>query len=155
MSKAIRQIHDFFIKNKKTLAIAESCSGGLLSSLLTAIPGSSGYFILGLVTYSNSAKESVLKIPRRIISEKGAVSAQVASLMSERVRKIAKSDFSIGITGIAGPSGGTPEKPVGTVFISVSSAKKSICRRLQFKGNRQNIRKQTALTSLSLLKKLF
>lgn len=104
--------------------MAESCTGGLLSNLLTQIPGSSKYFILGVVAYSNQAKENILKIPRDIIVKKGAVSKNVAELLAKAVRLMAKTDFGIGITGTAGPTGGSREKPVGTVFIAIDTKNK-------------------------------
>ncbi len=152
MERLIAKIHQLLLKKEKTLAVAESCTGGLLSKLLTDLSGSSQYFKLGAVVYSNQAKQSVLGIPGRIIAKEGAVSAKVASLMASRARKLAASDFGIGITGIAGPGGGSKEKPVGTVFIAVESKGKKTCRRSLFKGNRASIRRQSALKALELLK---
>ena len=148
-----RQIHESLIKNKKTLAVAESCTGGLLSKLLTDFSGSSHYFIMGLVAYSNTIKVRILKIPHRIILEKGAVSEEVARLMAKSARKIAKADIGLGITGIAGPCGGSKEKPVGTVFIAIDTQSKHICKKFYFKGNRAAIRKNAALKALTLLKR--
>jgi nicotinamide-nucleotide amidase len=107
-----------------------------------------------MVTYSNEIKENVLRIPYFIIAQNGAVSKEVASLMARNVRIIAKTDFGIGITGIAGPTGGTIRKPVGTVFISIDSHKGQICNKFLLKGNRSAIRKTAALKSLELLKPL-
>ena len=139
------------IKSRKTVAIAESCTGGKVCSLLTQRSGSSRYFILGVIAYSNRTKEVVLKIPNRIIARKGAVSEKVASLMAQNIRKLAKTDFGIGITGIAGPTGGTLQKPVGTVFIALDCANKRICKRFCFSGGRITVRKKAALKSLELL----
>ena len=152
MKYIVSEIHNLLIKGRKTLAIAESCTGGLVSSLITQNPGSSRYFILGVVVYSNKAKETILKIPQSVIARYGAVSKNVASLMAKSVRKIAKTDFGIGITGIAGPTGGTQKKPVGTVFIAVDSKNKGLSKKFLFKGNRNTIRKKAALKSLELLK---
>jgi nicotinamide-nucleotide amidase len=154
MKHIMNQIHKLLIKNKKTIAVAESCTGGLLSYLLTSLSGSSEYFVLGLVVYSNKAKSSVLNIPGRIIAKKGAVSEEVAMAMSRGVRKLAKTDFGIGITGIAGPAGGSEFKPVGTVFIAIDTKNKKLCRRFFFKGARAGIRKKAALKALVLLKSL-
>lgn len=151
----ISQIHKLLIKRQKTVAIAESCTGGLCSALLTQVSGSSKYFILGVVTYSNKAKENILKIPASLIAEKGAVSKETAKLMANSIRKIASSDFGIGITGIAGPTGATPKKPVGTVFIAIDSRDKKICYEFIFKGNRNAIRRNAALKAIELLKTLF
>jgi nicotinamide-nucleotide amidase len=148
----IKQIHKLLIKNKKTLAVAESCTGGVLSSFLTSISASSKYFVLGVVAYSNKIKSSILNIPVSLIAQKGAVSKEVAQNLSQAVRNLAKTDFGIGITGIAGPSGGSTRKPVGTVFISVNSKNGGICREFHFKGSRNDIQKAAALKALELLK---
>ncbi len=150
----VRQIHILLIKNKKTIAVAESCTGGLLAGLLTRNSGSSQYFILGVVAYSNKAKEIILKIPRSLIKKYGAVSKTTAELMAQNIRRIANTDFAIGLTGIAGPKGRIPGKPVGTVFVAIDSKKKKICKRFVFKGIRALIRKKAALRSLELLKKM-
>lgn len=154
MEHIVKQIHSSLIKKRKTLAVAESCTGGLLSNLLTYIRGSSKYFILGIVAYSNRAKQDILKIPPELIAKKGTVSQAVALKLAQQVRKIAKTDFGIGVTGIAGPSGGTPQNPVGTVFIAVASKNKTISKKYQFRGNRVTIRKKSSLKALELLKSL-
>ncbi len=148
------QLHKLLIKNHHTIAIAESCTGGLLSAALTAIPGSSKYLLLGVVAYSNKAKQNVLKIPKSIIALKGAVSQATAQNMAQSVRRIAKSDYGIGITGIAGPTRGTAQKPVGTVFIATASKYQTICKEFHFSGNRATIRKKSATKALELLKDL-
>jgi len=161
----IFQAHKSLLKSGKTIAVAESCTGGLLSTLLTELSGSSKYFILGVVTYSNKAKSKILSIPGRVISKNGAVSAPVARLMAEKVRSLAKSDLGIGITGIAGPTGcaeahtgasfsagcGTLSKPIGTVFIAVDNKDRSACKEFHFTGNRTSIRKKAAIKALQLL----
>jgi len=154
MNRLLNQIHTLLIKNKQTIAIAESCTGGLLSNLLTKLSGSSQYFMLGVVTYSNNAKKKVLKVPSSLIATRGAVSKEVTSSMAGRIRKVANTDIGIGITGIAGPSKGSPQKPVGTVFIALDSKKKKICKKFHFKGTRLCIRKTAALKSLELLKEM-
>lgn len=151
MQAILNQIHKLLIKNQKTVAVAESCTGGLVSTLLTEISGSSKYFILGTVTYSNKSKENILKIPHKIIRQRGAVSERVAMQMAKNIRKIAKADFGIGITGIAGPGGAMPSKPAGTVFIAINSENRAVCKKFRFSGNRTNVRKKAALTSLELL----
>jgi len=150
----INQIHKFLVKNKKTIAVAESCTGGLLSNILTSLPDSSKYFMLGVVVYSNKAKENILKISAGTIAKKGAVSKDVAKLLAKSVRSLAKTDFGIGITGIAGPGGGSKEKPVGTVFIAIDSKNKRICEKFNFTGTRSSIRKKSALKALELLKRM-
>jgi PncC family amidohydrolase len=152
MQPIVRQIHNLLIKSRKTISVAESCTGGILSCLLTQLPGSSKYFVLGTVTYSNKAKETILNIPGYIIARNGAVSEKTARQMAKSVRKIAKTDFAISITGIAGPSGGIFQKPVGTVFVAIDSSAKLICKKFHFSGNRDAIRKKSALSALKLLK---
>lgn len=147
----IKQTHALLIKNKKTVAIAESCTGGMASCLLTSQPGSSRYFILGLVAYSNEAKKNILGVTGAVITRKGAVSAETAAIMAKRIKSIAKTDFGLGITGIAGPTGGSKEKPVGTVFIAVASKNKKICRKFIFYGSRLDIQRQAALQAIKLL----
>lgn len=149
--KILKQVHKKLLNRKKTVAVAESCSGGLLSCLLTEISGSSGYFILGIVAYSNSSKQIILNIPAKTIAKYSAVSAQVAVLMAKNVRKKAKSDFGLSITGIAGPTGATANKPIGTVFICLSDKNEDNCRKFLFRGNRQDIRKKSAQEALRLL----
>jgi len=154
MEHILNQIHNLLRKKKKSIAVAESCTGGLLSNFLTQIPGSSKYFILGVVVYSNKAKENILKIPANIIAKRGAVSKNVAELLAKSVRLIAKADFGIGITGIAGPGGGSKEKPVGTVFIAIDKKNKKICKKFNFSGSRLAVRKKAVFKSLELLKRM-
>ncbi|MCM8789578.1 MAG: CinA family protein [Candidatus Omnitrophica bacterium] len=151
MEPVINQIHKLLLKRKLTVSVAESCTGGILSNFLTYSPGSSKYFVSGIVAYSNEAKARLLSIPRRVIAKNGAVSKQVALLMAKNVRKIAQTDFGIGVTGIAGPSGATPEKPVGMVFIAVATKTKTTCKKFNFRGSRATVRKTAALKVLELL----
>jgi nicotinamide-nucleotide amidase len=152
MESIVGQVHKNLIQKKKTIAVAESCTGGLVSDLLTHLSGSSKFFILGVVAYNNRVKTSILKVPPKIIQQKGAVCAEVAAKMAEQIRKLAKTGFGIGITGIAGPTGGRPQKPVGTVFIAVDGRNIGICKEFHFTGSRDSIRKKAALKSLELLK---
>jgi len=154
MQALAAKTHKLLIKNKHTLAVAESCTGGLLSSILTSRSGSSAFFILGAIVYSNFSKHLLLKIPMSLINKHGAVSRPVAEALAKNIRQIAKTDYGISITGIAGPRGGTLAKPVGTVFISASSKTKLICRRFQFKGTRSSIRQQSSLWALKLLQQV-
>lgn len=155
MQPIIIQINKILIKNKKSIAVAESCTGGLLSNLLTQIAGSSKYFILGVVVYSNKAKINILKIPSYIIAKEGAVSKDMACRMAQSIRKLTYSDFGIGITGIAGPTGATPRKPIGTVFIAIDSENKKVCKKFHFIGKRITIRKKASLKALELLMRVF
>jgi nicotinamide-nucleotide amidase len=136
----------------KTIAVAESCTGGLLAKLLTDIPGASAYFTHGWITYSDNAKTEQLGIPAQLIEKNGAVSEQVASAMALAARQKARSDFAIAITGIAGPSGGTEQKPVGLVYISVSSDNNCQTKRFLFSHTRDIIRHRAALTALNMLR---
>ncbi|HON86433.1 MAG TPA: CinA family protein [Syntrophorhabdaceae bacterium] len=126
------------------IAVAESCTGGLIANRITDIDGASNYFDAGLITYSNEAKTRFLGVPEDIIREKGAVSSEVAMLMAEGVRAKTGVDIGVSSTGIAGPTGGTKEKPVGTVFIAISSKEGTFVRRLSLKGTRMEIKKQTS-----------
>ena len=134
-----------------TLSVAESCSGGLIAKRITDLPGSSGYFLFGAVTYSNDSKERVLGVPAELIEKYGAVSSEVALAMAEGVRRISGSDLAIATTGIAGPDGGTPEKPVGTVFIAIDSPDGGKTFLHRFEGDRNTIREATAEEALILL----
>ncbi len=153
MPSFIHQVHRLLTKSKTTLSVAESCTGGLLSSLLTKISGSSKYFKMAMVAYSNEAKVRFLKIDRKVIKNKGAVSKEVALEMAKAIRKIAKTNLGVSLTGIAGPSGGTGKKPVGLVFIAIADKKKSNYWRFKFKGRRESVRIQASLAALRLIKK--
>ena len=149
--KLVRQIHLQLSNQAKTISVAESCTGGELSSILTSLPGASVYFLLGVVTYSNKSKEMILNIPAKTIARHGAVSRQVAILMAKNIRKKTSADFGLSITGIAGPSGATPDKPLGTVYICLSGKNKDACRKFILSGNRDNIRKKATQSALRLL----
>jgi len=140
--------------NKKTLSLAESCSGGLLSHTLTNIPGSSNFLKGSVVAYSNEIKTTFLKIPKKDIINYGAVSLQVAKKMAKNIRKLFKTDFGVGITGIAGPGGATKNKQVGLVFISVDSKKNNLLRKFNFKGSRTKIKELAAQNALKMLYQL-
>ncbi|MHC4488459.1 MAG: competence/damage-inducible protein A [Planctomycetota bacterium] len=139
-------------QKKKTIAVAESCTGGCLAKLLTDIPGASGYFTYGWVTYSNGAKTSELGVEADLIEKYGAVSEQVACAMAQGARKKARTDFAIGITGIAGPSGATEQKPVGLVYISVDFGNECETKRCLFSHDRAFIRLRAAQTALNMLR---
>ncbi|MDD3374647.1 MAG: CinA family protein [Candidatus Omnitrophica bacterium] len=146
-----QKIAKILIKNKKTLSLAESCTGGLLSNRLTNISGSSKFLKTGIVAYSNEAKIKFLKVPSGLIKTYGAVSSQVAIKMANGARQALNADYGIGITGIAGPTGGTKNKPVGLVFIAGSSKKQDICIQCQFKGSRLAIKSKICKKALELL----
>ena len=144
------------IKRKKMkLAIAESCTGGMLSSTITSVSGSSKVFTMGLVTYSNQAKTSILKVPQKIIKKYGSVSVQCCLAMVNNLSKISNSKVCVSITGIAGPKGGSKQKPVGLVYIGIRVGKKVIVNKCNFKNKgRAYIQRQTVKKSLNLLFRL-
>lgn len=141
------------VERGETLAVAESCTGGMVSNLLTDIPGSSHFFEHGLITYSNRAKIELLGIPLLVIEQHGAVSAETAVAMAEGVRRAAGTDYGVAITGIAGPGGGTAEKPVGLVFVACSDKNGSVCERHVFIHDRIGNKQRSTQAVLNLLRK--
>lgn len=135
---------------KMTVSTAESCTGGLISKLITDVSGSSEVFGYGFVTYANEAKINILGVWDEALSQYGAVSEPVAVLMSCGARRVSKSDIAVSVTGIAGPGGGTAEKPVGLVYVSLSTPDGTICRKCNFSGTREEVRRQTAEFALNL-----
>ena len=144
------------LKRKKLkVAVAESCTGGMLSNTITSVSGSSKVFTLGLVTYSNQAKINILKVPKKIISKYGAVSVQCCLAMVNNLSKISKAKSCVSITGIAGPKGGSKQKPVGLVYIGIRVGKKVVINKCNFRNKgRLFIQKQTVKKTLYLLLKL-
>lgn len=140
------------LKSKKMrLATAESCTGGLISTALTEIPGASAVFERGFVTYSNESKIELLTVPTFYIEEFGAVSMEVSVAMAEGALLMSKADISFSVTGIAGPDGGTEEKPIGTVFIGCAAKNKNtVFKKFTFNGNRDEIRTQAAIEAMNL-----
>ena len=150
----IKNIIQRLIKNKLSISVAESCTGGMLSSRITSISGASKIFNIGLVTYSNLAKIKHLKVSGSIIKRYGAVSEKCCLKMVEGLSKLSKSKINISITGIAGPKGGSKTKPVGLVYIGVKKGKKIIIKKYIFKNkNRENIRKNSVKEALRLIEK--
>ena len=148
------KIISILTKKKFKISLAESCTGGLLSSTITSVAGSSKVFTMGLITYSNQSKITLLKIPKNILQKYGAVSVQCCLLMVNNLTKISKSKICISITGIAGPKGGTQQKPVGLVYIGIKIGKKVVINKCNFKNKgRIYIQKQTVKKSLNLLLK--
>jgi len=138
-------------ERKWTLAVAESCTGGLITDRLTDIPGSSVFLERGLVTYSNDAKTALLGVPEAVIREHGAVSAETARLMAEGARKSAGTDLGLAVTGIAGPDGGTEAKPVGTVFVALADGGKTFCRPYAFRWDRRRNKMMASQAALLTL----
>ena len=128
MKKLAIKLVNLLIKKRISISFAESCTGGLLSSTITSIPNASKVFKIGLITYSNHSKNKLLKISKNLLNKYGAVSKPVCLAMVKNINKIAKTDLSISITGIAGPSGGTPLKPVGLIYIGIKFRKKLVCK---------------------------
>ena len=137
---------ELLIKKRMTLSVAESCTGGLIGHRITSVAGSSAYFDRSVVVYSNKAKMEMLDLPRKVLSRFGAVSEKTALLMAEGIRKKSKTDLGLSVTGIAGPGGGTPEKPVGTVWIALASGQGSKAGHFLFQGRRNQIKILTAYT---------
>ena len=132
------------------IAVAESCTGGLIGARITDVAGSSDYFEAGLVTYSNRAKERFLSVPHEVIAAKGSVSREVAEAMARGVRAATGADVGVAVTGIAGPGGGTPEKPVGLVYIGLATHEATVAREYRFEGDRAAVRHRTSDAALSL-----
>lgn len=141
------------LEQKKWLAIAESCTGGRIAARITRIPGSSGYFDSACIAYSNRSKERLLGVPKTLLTEKGAVSAEAAAAMAEGIRKTAGVDLGLSVTGIAGPDGGSPQKPVGLVYIALSDGRETIPDRFQFHGDRETIQMEATQTALEKVKR--
>ncbi len=155
MEKLNKKIIGLLKKKRFKLAIVESCTGGLLSSSITSVNGSSKVFTMGLVTYSNKSKNKLLKVPLEIIKKYGAVSSQCCSSMVSNLARISGCNVAISITGIAGPKGGTKQKPVGLVYIGVKKGNKIKINRFLFKNKgRSNIQKAAVSKSLVLLLKI-
>ena len=134
------------------LAVAESCTGGLIGHLLTNVPGSSDYFLGGVIAYANEAKVGLLGVRQDTLEKHGAVSQETALEMARGVRTAMQAGIGISVTGIAGPSGGTVEKPVGTVWIGLSSNDEEYARHFQWSGNRLSVKKQSAQAALQMLR---
>jgi nicotinamide-nucleotide amidase len=146
-------IGELLMQKKKTISVAESCTGGLIGHRITSVPGSSEYFDCSIVVYSNKAKRELLDIPKRIFTRHGAVSEKTAILMAEGIREKSGSDLGLAVTGIAGPGGGTPEKPVGTVWIALSTRQGNKAGHFLFSGQRRQIKILTAYTALNWVRR--
>ena len=141
------------LERAETLALAESCTGGLLAHRITNVPGASGVFLAGYVTYANAAKTDVLGVDDALIEKEGAVSESVARVMAEAARDRAKSTHALATTGIAGPDGGTVAKPVGTVYVALASAgKRTLVKRFDFASDRETFKQLTAQAAFNLLR---
>ena len=152
---SLNLIHKKLIQKKLTISVAESCTGGLLAHNLTKLANSSKYFKIGLITYSNEAKIKILKVNKNIIRNYGAVSHQCCKAMVQNLSKISKSKINVSITGIAGPGGGSKEKPVGLVYIAVKKGKTLLIKENKFKSkNRNSIQKSSVLSVIKMINKI-
>ena len=152
MKKLSQKIVNVLRKKGLKISFAESCTGGLLSSSITSISSSSKVFTIGLVTYSNQSKISLLKVPKKIINKHGAVSYETCLSMVKNLNKISKTNISVSITGIAGPKGGTKKKPVGLVFIGIKKGNKTLVKKYLFKNKkRSSIQRVTVNKALNLI----
>ena len=152
MKKISQKLVKLLSKKKLKVSFAESCTGGLLSNTITSISGSSKVFTLGLVTYSNQSKINTLKIPKKIIMKHGAVSYETCLSMVKNLNKISKTNISVSITGVAGPKGGTKQKPIGLVYIGIKKDKKTLVKKYLFKNKKRNsIQRSTVYKALNLI----
>ena len=155
MQNLVNKLVKKLIQKKLKISFAESCTGGMLSSAITSVSGSSKVFNLGLVTYSNKAKIDILKVPKRIINKYGSVSNECCLLMVKNLSKISKANISVSVTGIAGPNGGTKLKPVGLVYIGIKIGNKIIIKENLFKSqNRSSIQRASVITSIKIINKI-
>jgi len=151
--QSLEEVVGILMKSKKLkVAVAESCTGGMLGELITRIPGSSDYFQGGIISYNSKVKEDLLKIPEDIIKKYGEVSEQVARSMAENVRKCCHTDIGISITGIAGPGGATKQKKVGLVYMALANGKETLIQKHLLFRNRQVIRLRASLRALNMLR---
>ncbi len=146
-----KDVGELLREKNLTISVAESCTGGLVGDLLTNISGSSDYYMGGIISYSNRAKEELLGVSQKTLSSKGAVSEEVAKQMASGVREALHTTIGVGITGIAGPLGGTPKKPVGLVYVAVCSDKGIVCKKNLFKGSRTDVKTQSAYRALKMV----
>ena len=152
MKKLSQRIVKLLSKKRLKISFTESCTGGLLSSSITSVSGSSNVFTLGLVTYSNQAKINILKVPKRIIMKHGAVSYETCLSMVKNLYKISKTNISVSITGVAGPKGGTKQKPVGLVYIGIKKGNKTLVKKYLFKNKKRiSIQRIAVIKSLNLI----
>ena len=152
MKKISQKVVKLLIKKRLKISFAESCTGGLLSSSITSVSGSSKVFTVGLVTYSNQSKIKILKVPKKIIMKHGAVSYETCLSMVKNLNKISKTNISVSITGVAGPKGGTNQKPVGLVYIGIKKGNKTFVKKYLFKNKKRNsIQRTTVNKALNLI----
>jgi PncC family amidohydrolase len=144
LKKVAFELSEYLLKNKLTFCAAESCTAGLITSTLAEIPGASEFLLGGVCSYANEVKINILGVPEEIIKKFGAVSPECAAAMAEGIAKLFRSDIAVSVTGIAGPGGGSPEKPVGLVYIGVSRNGQTTVEKHLFAGSRQSVREEAA-----------
>lgn len=154
MSTLVERVGDALVRRGDRLAVAESCTGGLLSARLTDRPGASRFLVAGIVVYSNQAKQALLGVRPETLDAHGAVSQAVAAEMLDGARLVTGADAAIAITGVAGPEGGTPEKPVGTVWIGAAVEDETRVERFRFDGDRSQVREASVGAALTMLDQL-
>jgi nicotinamide-nucleotide amidase len=147
----VQELADQLLKHRQKVCAAESCTGGLIAKTFTDLAGSSDWFERGFVTYSNAAKSEMLAVPASLIEDYGAVSEAVATAMASGALRHSRADFSVAVTGVAGPGGGSDDKPVGVVWIALASAEQMFAKRHQFEGDRQAVRAATMQAAIELL----
>jgi PncC family amidohydrolase len=147
------QIGALLRKHEKTISIAESCTGGFISHRITNVPGSSNYYNCSVIAYSNQCKTDTLHVSPKTLKKFGAVSRQTATEMAQGIKQVSVSDLGLAVTGIAGPGGGTLEKPVGLVYICLVSDESVVCEEFRFKGKREEIKFQASEAALEMIKK--
>jgi PncC family amidohydrolase len=150
MNQLAKALGERLSERSETVSVAESCTAGGLACVITRVPGASAYFIGGIIAYDNAVKSGILEVSPDVLQQFGAVSSEVASAMATSCRRIFETDFAVSITGIAGPSGGTPEKPVGRVFVAVAWKDGVRGVRLDLQGDRDRIRAQAVEAALEL-----
>ena len=149
------ELHSLLMKKGYTLAVAESCTGGMIGAVITSVAGSSAYFRGGVIAYNNQIKTGILGVPKEVLEEKGAVSHETVEAMAEGVCRLLGADCSVSVSGIAGPGGGTEEKPVGLVYIGVCTPRTTKTFECRCNGSRQSIRQlATGLAISNLIKQL-
>ena len=152
MKKLSKTVVKLLSKNKLKVSFAESCTGGMLSSSITSISGSSKIFTIGLITYSNQAKINILKVPKKVLIKHGAVSYETCLSMVKNLNKITKTNISVSITGVAGPKGGTKRKPIGLVYIGIKKGNRTLVNKYLFKNKKRHlIQKATVNKALNLI----
>ncbi len=151
IQRDVQRLARSLITHKLTLTVCESCTAGMLGAMLTRIPGSSHYFLGGIIAYSNAMKQRLVGVHAHLLKRHGAVSRQVARDMAENIRKKCNASVGVSITGIAGPTGGTTAKPVGLVYIGVADGKRVLVQRFVFRGSRNAIRRAACTKALALI----